>query len=72
MICPNCDATGAFSTGYFHCDGCVAEEYAYRAREEAREAAFLEEVAAVEDLTDAQNEAAIARGEAAWDAHVNA
>lgn len=71
MICPSCDTTGVFSAGYFHCDNCVQEEADYRAREEAREAAFLVEVEAVEDLTDAQAEAAIARAEAEYDATVN-
>lgn len=71
MICPNCDATGAFSTGNYHCDNCVAEEWAYRAREDAAEAAFLAELVARDDLTQAQLEAAEAAAEAEYDATVN-
>lgn len=79
MICPNCDATGTFSTGYFHCDACVEEEYAYHAAEqaafEAGEAAFLAETEAAtvmqSDLTDDQIEEAIAAAEAHYDRTVN-
>jgi hypothetical protein len=72
MTRPFCDTPDAvFLPGYYHCEACVLEEAAYRAREAASEAAFLAEAVARNGLTEAQLEAAEAAADADYDQTVN-
>ena len=72
MTCPFCDTPNAvFLPGYSRCEVCVLEEAAYRAREDASETAFLAELVARDDLTEAQLEAAGAAADADYDAWKN-